>query len=382
MSDGPVLHCQRCGAAHVADLQTWRCPACRGSLEWRGGERFSRDMIDSSRAGLWRYWRALPVSPDGAVSLGETMTGVVPISLDGAHALAKLEGQMPTGSYKDRGAAVLVTFLRDNGATTVVEDSSGNAGAAMAGYAGRAGIDCTIFCPAHASPGKLVQVVAYGAQLEKITGNRDDVARAAEEASTRPGSAYATHNWHPFFEDGIKTWAYEIWEQLGYQAPDVIVSPVGSGTVILGAWKAFSSLLAAGEITKMPRMYAAQAAYCAPLKTALDAGADETKPFDRTTSIAEGIMIANPIRGRELLHILRTTGGGATAMTEAEIGQALRDLARQGVYAEPTSATAAAAWRSLVASGEIGKDERTVVVLTGNGLKATSAIADLVGIEI
>ena len=382
MTQGLVLHCQRCGGAHAADLQTWRCPACQGPLEWRGGERFSREMIDQSRAGLWRYWRALPVAPDGAVSLGEPMTGVVPITLDGVTALAKLEGQMPTGSYKDRGAAVLVSFLRDAGATTVVEDSSGNAGAAMAGYAGRAGISCTIFCPAHASPGKLVQVVAYGATLEKVVGNRDDVARAAETASTRPGSAYATHNWHPFFEDGIKTWAYEIWEQLGYQAPDAIVSPVGSGTVLLGAWKAFSSLLAAGEIAKMPRMYAAQSAACAPLRAALAAGADATTPFERQPSMAEGIMIANPIRGRELLHIVRSTGGDAMAMSEAEIGQALRDLARQGVYAEPTSATAAAAWRSLIAAGTIGRDERTVVVLTGNGLKATSAIAELVGIGI
>jgi threonine synthase len=309
--------------------------------------------------------------PAGPVTLNEPKTPLVPITVAGTPLLGKLDGLLPTGSFKDRGMSVLVTFLKQQGVERVIEDSSGNAAASIAGYAARAGIACTVYAPATASPGKLVQAAAFGADVHPVTGTRDDVARAAEMAAELPGASYATHNWHPLFIEGIKTWAFEIWEQLRFAAPDVIVTPAGSGSAILGAWHAFTELLTAGAITSMPRIFAAQAMACAPLVAALESGADQTEPFPRTQSIAEGIMIANPVRGAALLHALRASSGGAVAIGEPEIRLALLETARQGVYVEPTSATAVAAAGKLVERGDIGRTDRVVILLTGTGLKAT-----------
>ena len=190
-------------------------------------------MIDPAYAGVWRYWRSTPIAPDRAVTLGEPTTPLIPVTIDGGNALAKLDSMMPTGSFKDRGATILISFLKSQGVTQIVEDSSGNAAASMAGYAARAGIACEVYAPATASPGKLVQAAAYGAKVIRVEGTRDDVAHAAERAAQRPGNAYATHNWHPFFIEGVKTWAYEVWEQLGYHVPDVVIAPGGSGSVVL-----------------------------------------------------------------------------------------------------------------------------------------------------
>jgi threonine synthase len=346
-------------------------------LQWNAPETFNRSMIDASQPGFWRYWQSFPVSPDRAVTFNETMTPLVAIELDGVRIDVKLDGQLPTGSFKDRGTAVLLSFLAGEGVSRVVEDSSGNAAASVAGYAARAGIACEVYAPATASPGKLVQADAYGATVIPISGTRDDVSRAAEIAAEQPGNAYATHNWHPFFVEGVKSWALEAWEQLGFTAPDAVIAPAGSGSIVLGAFRAFSTLKAGGEIERLPRIYAAQALSCAPLVAAIESGADETSTYDRQPSLAEGIMIANPVRGRELLQALRESNGGAVSVEETEIKTALIDLARKGIYVEPTSATAIGAWRKLVARREIAAGERVVVLLTGNGLKATAAIAEL-----
>ena len=371
------LSCSRCRAVYAVSADLWRCPACSGPLQWQGPDAFDRTMIDTSKPGFWRYWRSFPVAPERAVTFHETMTPIVPIAIDGARVDLKLDGQLPTGSFKDRGTSVLLTYLAGEGVSRVVEDSSGNAAASVAGYAARAGIDCEVYAPATASAGKLVQASAYGATLIPVQGTRDDVSRAAELAATKPGNAYATHNWHPFFVEGVKSWALETWEQLGFVAPDAVIAPAGSGSIILGAYHAFSLLKAGGEIDKLPRIYAAQARSCAPLVAAIDAGASETTPFDRQPSIAEGIMIANPVRGHELLEALRASNGGAVAVEEDDIEMALVQLARTGIYVEPTSATAFGAWQKLVATGEIRPDERVVALMTGHGLKATAAIAKM-----
>lgn len=371
------LFCSRCNTAYTASADLWRCSACAGPLRWNAPERFDRSMIDTSQPGFWRYWQAFPVSSERAITFNETMTPLVPIELDGVRVDVKLDGQLPTGSFKDRGTSVLLSFLAGKGVVRVVEDSSGNAAASVAGYAARAGIDCEVYTPATASPGKLVQAAAYGARVIPISGTRDDVSRAAEIAADQPGNAYATHNWHPFFVEGVKSWALETWEQLGFEVPDAVIAPAGSGSIIMGAFCAFSALKAGGEIARLPRIYAAQALSCAPLVAAIESRADETSVYDRKPSLAEGIMIANPVRGRELLHALRASNGGAVSVEEAEINVALIDLARKGIYVEPTSATAIGAWRKLVASGKIQAGERVVVLLTGNGLKATPAIAEV-----
>jgi threonine synthase len=377
-----LLRCSACGQTLEANPRDWRCPACASPLERAEPGRFDRSMIDTARAGLWRYRQTLPVDTVSPVTLNEPMTPLVPMSVAGATVLGKLDGLLPTGSFKDRGMSVLVSFLKQQGVARVIEDSSGNAAASIAGYAARAGIACTVYAPATASPGKLVQAAAFGAEVKPITGTRDDVARAAETAAEQPGASYATHNWHPLFIEGIKTWALEIWEQLGFEAPDAIITPAGSGSAVLGAWRAFAELRASNEIARMPRIFAAQAAACAPLVAAMSSGSETTVPFDRTPSLAEGIMIADPVRGKALLEALRASNGGAVAMSEPAIHAALLDAAHQGVYVEPTSATAFAAARDLLERGILSPSERIVILMTGNGLKATSAIGELLSTQM
>jgi threonine synthase len=327
---------------------------------------------------LWRYGAVLPVRAADAVSLGETITPLVEAGVDGVAIRFKLDYLLPTGSYKDRGAAVLVSALRTLGVRRAVEDSSGNAAAAIAAYAARAGIACTVFAPAGASAGKLVQAAAYGARVERVQGSRDDVANAAIDAAAADATAtYASHNWHPFFVEGVKTWALEVWEQLGYRAPDNVVVPVGSGSMLLGAHVAFSQLREGGEIEQLPRMFAVQPAACAPVHAAFGTGAEDVAAVERRPTLAEGASIARPVRGRELLAALRESRGRTAAVEEEEIAAGLRDLARQGIYVEPTSAVAVAGVRQLLARREIGPGETTVVMLTGSGLKATEAIRGL-----
>lgn len=365
------FQCSGCARQRTADPAIWRCPDCHSPLEIIERHPFDPSMIDRDRTGLWRYQQSFPFKIGNPVSLGEPVTPLIPATIGGVSVLAKLEAVLPTGSFKDRGMAVLVAWLRERGVTQVVEDSSGNAAASIAGYAARAGMSCTVFAPATASPGKLVQAAAYGATVKPIAGSRDDVARAAEIAALEPGGAYATHNWHPLFIEGVKTWAFEVWEQLDFELPDAIIAPAGSGSVILGALHTFR------ELGGLPRIYAAQAAACAPLVAAMKWNADNTLPFERTASVAEGIMIANPVRGREILAALRGSGGDAVAIDEPGIAEALFDAAHQGIYCEPTSATAWAAASRLIERGDIGVNERVVVVLTGNGLKTTQTIGKL-----
>ncbi|MFL5758113.1 MAG: threonine synthase [Thermomicrobiales bacterium] len=337
-----------------------------------------RSDIVESVPSLWRYEAVLPVAWRDAVKLGEHVTPLLTTDFDGVPVHWKLDHLLPTGSFKDRGAAILVSHLKSSSVRRAIEDSSGNAGAAIAAYSARAGIDCAIFAPASASRGKLVQSAAYGAHVTWVDGTRDDVARAAiAAAESEPSAAYASHNWHPFFIEGAKTWALEVWEQLGYVAPDNIVVTVGSGSMLLGASKAFGLLQAAGEIEQIPRLFAAQPATCAPVHAAFSAGHADVQAFERQPTIAEGASIALPVRGREVLTAVRSSLGGAVAVSETEIASAQQDLAKMGIYVEPTSAVAASGLRQLLRDGEISPNESIVVLLSGNGLKATETIQRL-----
>lgn len=372
------LRCADCGQTTEAGIERWRCANCGGPLEWEHAAAFRRDLIDTTVPSLWRYAAALPVSPMHRISLGEGMTPLVTVELEGIGVQAKLDFLLPTGSFKDRGATVLLSHLRTLGVQQVIEDSSGNAAAAIAGYAARAGITCTVFAPATASAGKLVQAAAYGARVERISGSRDDVATAAmTAAAAAPDAAYASHAWHPFFIEGVKTWAFEVWEQLGYRTPDNIIVPVGGGSMLLGAARAFAALRGSGEIARVPRLFVAQAAACAPVVAAWRARAADITPAERAPTLAEGIVIARPVRSREILTALRDSDGSAVAVGEDEIVAGLRLLARQGIYVEPTSAVAVAAGRQLIASGEIAPNQLTVILLSGSGLKATETVQTL-----
>jgi threonine synthase len=234
--------------------------------------------------------------------------------------------------------------------------------------------------PASTSPAKTVQMRAHGATVELIPGTRQDTADAAIRRSET--IFYASHNWHPFFLHGTKTLAYELWEDLGFRTPDNIITPCGAGSNVLGCEIGFSELLRAGEIDAMPRIFAAQPANCAPIAAAFIAGSATPVDTEILPTIAEGTAIAQPIRLTEVLGALRQTRGGAVMLSEAEIGAAALDLARIGIYVEPTAAQPAAAFAKLLTAGTITAEQTTVLVLTGSGLKATPRIADLLGLGL
>ncbi len=335
-----------------------------------------RDDIATATRSIWRYAAALPWSPKAPITMGEGCTPLVERALPGGTALLKCEWFMPTGSFKDRGASVMLSLLRDQGIAHVLEDSSGNGGAAVSAYAAAGGMNATIFVPASTSPAKTVQSRAAGAAIELIPGSRQDCADAALRKSA--DIFYASHNWQPFFLEGTKTLAYELWEDLDSRAPDNIVIPCGAGSNVLGLWLGFSELMRAGQIRRLPRLFAAQPANCGPIaRAALGLPPEEAKP-----TIAEGTAIAKPIRIPECLQALRESEGGAVLVEEAEIAEASLALARTGIYVEPTCAQAAAAFGKLRAAGRIAERETTVLLLTGTGLKSTPRYAELLGVQL
>jgi len=335
--------------------------------------------IDSARRSVWRYARGLLVGAEHAVSLGEGWTPLLAGEWRGAPVHYKLEFMMPTGSFKDRGMTVMVSYLKSRGVTQVLEDSSGNAGASLSAYAAAAGLTCRILVPETASYPKIAQIAACGADVVTIRGSRQDVAEAALRQTTDPSNAmfYASHNWQPFFAEGTKTLAYELWEQLGFRAPDSVVVPVGYGANVLGCERGFTELVRNGEIPRMPRLYGVQAANCAPYYAAFRAGVEHFVPVAVSQTVAEGIASSKPTRMREVLAPVRASGGEIVAVTEDEIVRALAALAGKGFYVEPTSAAAAAGLSQLIARGAIRQGETTVLVLTGTGLKASEAIGKL-----
>src|SRR5271155_3075795 len=207
-----------------------------------------RGDIAAERRSLWRYAAALPFPIPDPVTMGEGCTPLVERRWDDARALFKLEWFAPTGSFKDRGASVMISALRQQGVTRLLEDSSGNGGAAIAAYAAAGGIKAKILVPAHTQPGKTVQMRAYGAEVELIQGTRQDTADEAERQAER--IFYASHNWQAFFLQGTKTLAYELWEDLGFRAPDNVLIPTGAGSNVLGCGIGFGELLRCGEIKR------------------------------------------------------------------------------------------------------------------------------------
>jgi threonine synthase len=334
-----------------------------------------REQIDRSTRSLWRYRAALPFQVEQPITMGEGCTPLVPRMLHGAQAYLKCEWFMPTGSFKDRGASVMLSLLRAQGVAEVLEDSSGNGGAAVAAYAAAGGMGAVIMAPASTSPAKTVQMRAHGADVELVPGTRQDTSDAAVRRAVNV--FYASHNWHPFFLHGTKTLAYERWEDLGFEPPDHVIIPCGAGSNVLGCHIGFSELWRAGMIERLPKLWAAQPVNCGPIAAdALGVPRPDIQP-----TIAEGTAIAVPIRLPEVLDALSSSGGGGVLLSETEIELAVMELARAGIYVEPTSAQASAAFAKLLASGAIGAGETVVLVLTGTGLKATPRIAEILGVS-
>jgi threonine synthase len=366
----PDLRCPRCGRSYAAGPdEPWRCN-CGGPLELAatplpsGGPPEPGDL--ERDRGLWAFDAFLPV--ERRVSLGEGWTPLVDAPDWGV--LFKMEYVFPTGSFKDRGATTTLSRAAGLGVDHVVEDSSGNAGAAVATYAARGGVDATIYVPEDAKPAKLAAIERAGAAVERVPGSRQAVTDACVAAAEAGEGYYASHAWHPAFLAGTATFAMEVCAQRGWSAPDAVVCPLGHGTLFLGAYRGFRALAEAGWTDGVPRLLAAQAAGVAPVVETL-AGPDAAGTDGDRNDVADGIQIAEPVREAEVREAIRETDGDAVAVDADATREALARLREAGFYVEPTCAVAPAALERYREAGVLDADDDVVVPLTGSGLKDT-----------
>ena len=367
-----MLVCSNCSTRFSTAEPRWRC-ACGGYLLLQETPAFSRQAFEGRQPGLWRYHEGLGIANvRDAVSLGEGATPLVEAELPGGPVTLKLDFLCPTGSYKDRGSAVMISKLKEWGIAELIEDSSGNAGASIAAYAAVAGIKANIYVPESTSAGKAAQISMYGANLIKVPGSRADTADAAWTAAAH--TFYGSHNWSPYFLAGLKTAAYEIAEQSDWDPPEWVITPAGGGGLLVGLHHGFRDLLQAGLIRRLPRLAAVQAAGCAPVYQAWLAGLPDVPNIQQHPTAAEGIAIARPVRAKAILDAIHATNGVVRTVEDPAIWDMLATLGRQGIYVEPTAAAAPAAFPALRAEGIIAPQDRVAIVLTGSGLKATDKI--------
>ena len=371
--------CRNCGSTFAPAEPVTCCPECGGTLSlqydlgWADREIDREDLLKRKR-NLSRYKELLPVEGklDG---FGAGFTPVVKSrKLFGGSRLElffKLDFMNPTGSFKDRGTAVVVSRAIELGFSSVADDSSGNAGASLAAYSARSGLNCKIYAPEKASGDKLKQIMNYGAELVAVPGPRENAAKKITEELDNEEVYYAAHNLSPYFVGGMKTLGYEIAEGFDWNPPARIVVPVGGGGLLLGIYRGLQDLLELGWINELPKLYAVQSRACAPVATAFRKGLEAPEPVEPCSTVAEGVHINNPPRGGEILDAVRDTEGEALAVAEARIEKFYAQLPeKEGVFVEPTSAVPLAGIEKMIETGEFDKPERVLVPLTGSGLKS------------
>jgi threonine synthase len=359
-----LIHCTNCHQSYPDEGTPYRCPRCGGLFDYATPLVYDPSQVDPEQPGIWRYRHALSL-PEKApvVSLGEGRTPLVWGQAFNMQVAFKCDYQNPSGSFKDRGSAALVSFLCSRGVSSAVEDSSGNAGASFAAYAARAGMKARVYVPDSASGPKRQQIEAYGAEVVSIPGRRSNAAEAVRRAADG-GAVYAGHAYLPFNLPGYATAAYEIVEQLG-SAPGTVIVPAGQGGFLLGMARGFDALLQAGAIDNIPVLVGVQARACAPLWALFSYGPAGLAWVTEGQTLAEGIRVSHPLRGDALLQTLAAHKGMLLAVGEEEILPGYEALAHLGIYVEPTSAVV---WSALEqVTGRV--PEPVVAVLTGSGLK-------------
>ncbi len=379
------LRCSLCQASFPADAR-YACERCLGPLEPAydyAAVRLTRAAIAERPKNLWRYRELLPIEGEPLTGFHSGFTPLVRcrrlaerLGIDELYVKDDSVNH-PTLSYKDRVVSVAATRAVELGFSVLACASTGNLANSVSAHAARLGLECYVFIPDNLEAGKLLGSAVYAPTVLAIAGTYDDVNRLCTQVADRHGWGFVNINLRAYYAEGAKTYGFEIAEQLGWRLPDHVVSPVAGGTLLPRLARAFRELkllgLADGEL---PRIHAAQAAGCAPVVAALDAGLEHPEPV-RPDTIAKSIAIGNPADGYQVLRTVRQTGGTGAAVSDGQIVEAIRLLAEtEGIFTEPAGGTTLAAAVELVRRGAIRRDESVVVCVTGNGYKTGEVLRD------
>ncbi|HEU5189784.1 MAG TPA: threonine synthase [Methylomirabilota bacterium] len=376
------VECTVCGKAHASTHLLTICEACGQMLAVRYdlpavARALTKDALRSRPPGMYRFRELLPLGDDEApVTLGEGGTPVLELPRLAGHLgmrrlWAKDEGQNPTGSFKARGLGMAITRARTLGVKGLMIPSAGNAGGAAAVYGARAGVPVAVVVPRGTPEAAVAEALIAGAHVFTVEGSIATAGRLIAQVAPRLGWFDLATLKEPYRLEGKKTMGLELAEQLGWEAPDVLMYPTGGGTGLVGIWKAYEELAAMGWIgSPQPRFFAVQAEGCAPVVKAFEDKAETTSMWENPVTHAAGLRVPGPFAGRQMLRILRETGGGALAVSEDEIVAAQKLLARvEGIWTAPEAAAALAALMRLRATGDVAPGDRVVLVLTGAGIK-------------
>jgi len=345
-------------------------------------ERVAQDDLASRPPDFWRYREFLPLrKTENIVSLGESHTPLVPLdklSPGSGELLVKDEGRLPTGSFKARGLCMAVSMAKELGITKIAMPTNGNAGAALAAYASRAGIEAYVFCPEDTPEINVREIAAQGAKVWRVNGLINDCGRIVGEGKEAMGWFDLSTLKEPYRIEGKKTMGLELADQLGWNVPDVIFYPTGGGTGLIGMWKAFSELREIGWLTgKLPRMVAVQATGCAPIVRAFDEGTEHAALWENAHTVAAGIRVPVAVGDFLILRAVRESGGFAIAVEDESILAARDEVAhREGFLMCPEGAATYAAYKQALASGSVRPDESAVLFNCATGLKYPLPAAD------
>ena len=385
------LRCRECGRVYPA-AASHVCDFCFGPLEVAYdyeavAASISREKIAAGPATIWRYADLLPASAESPVELGAGFTPLVradrlAAELGLGELYVKNDTRNPTGSFKDRVVSVALTKARELGFKIAACASTGNLANSVAAHAARAGMQSYVFVPKDLERVKIQTTAVFGGNLIAVDGNYDDVNRlCAELASEHTDWAFVNVNVRPYYSEGSKTLAFEVAEQLGWTVPDHVVVPIASGSQLTKIHKGFHELRLVGlaEGGDGVRISGAQAAGCSPVATAFAEGSDVVRPV-RPDTIAKSLAIGNPADGYYALGVVRSSGGAIASVTDDEIVEGMRLLARtEGIFAETAGGVTIATLAKLAAAGVVRHDERVVAYVTGTGLKTVEALGDTVG---
>jgi threonine synthase len=381
------LQCHLCKATFPAEA-SYVCDKCLGPLEPvydYGAIALTRDAIERRPKNLWRYRELLPITGEPRTGFNSGFTPLVRCDrlarrLGVSELYIKDDSvNHPTLSYKDRVVSVAATRAMELGFDVLACASTGNLANSVAAHAARLGVECCVFIPDSLEAGKILGSAIFNPTILAVAGTYDDVNRLCTQVADRYGWGFVNINLRSYYAEGAKTIGFEIVEQLGWRYPKHLVSPVAGGTLLPRIVRGLRELRQIGLVSgELPKVYAAQAAGCAPVVRALDAGLDHPEPV-RPNTIAKSIAIGNPADGYQVIESVRATGGAGAAVTDLEIVDAIRLLAEtEGIFTEPAGGTTLAAAIDLIKRGRIPPDESIVVCVTGNGYKTAEVVADMV----